>query len=228
MRRKKVIAIPDETTLRSIKEIEERKAAEEEKPVKRGRGRPKGIKSSPDVNAFNTHLVDPKTGAVVSATSQNNRVIGRIGDEKVTIFVQYHIDMLQMRQGVDKKNVPDLYRRLIEYLQYCAERGIIPNNMNAYFAIGINKQDIYSWKNGQTGTPEHKKFANDVSQLFASIHEQGGAEGVVNPILSIFWAKTHDGLSDQPKIEVAINDPLGEKRSAEDIVQKYSDIELPD
>ena len=210
--------IPDSEALKQIENLQN--------PPKRKRGRPKGSKNKPGVTKAAISLVDPKTGVVVSNNAAQSQIIARMGDERVTAFVQYHMDMLQMRQGVDKKNVPDLYQRFYRYLAYCAEKGIIPNNMNAYFAIGITKQDISAWNAGQR-SPEHKQFAEDIKQFFASIHEQAGGEGIVNPILSIYWSKAHDNLSDQPKIEVSIEDPLGQRASSEEIAARYSSL-LPE
>lgn len=210
--------IPDSETLKGIENLQN--------PPKRKRGRPKGSKNKPGVTKAAISLVDPKTGVVVSNNAAQSQIIARMGDERVTAFVQYHMDMLQMRQGVDKKNVPDLYNRFYRYLAYCAENGIIPNNMNAYFAIGITKQDISVWNAGQR-SPEHKQFAEDIKQFFASIHEQAGGEGIVNPILSIYWSKAHDGMVEAQKLEVVNTDPLGEKQSSEQIAQKYAGI-LPE
>ena len=215
--------IPDEDVLKQIEAMEAAQA-----PVKRKPGRPKGSKNKPGSKKHvfpneSRQLVDPKTGIVVSNNAAQSQIIARMGDERVTAFVQYHMDMLKMRQGVDKKNVPDLYNRFLAYLGYCAEHGIIPNNMNAYFAIGIIKQDISAWKAG-TRTPEHKQFAEDITQFFASIHEQAGGEGIVNPILSIYWSKAHDGMVEASKLEVVNADPLGEKQSAEQIADKYRDV----
>lgn len=202
-----------------------------EQPVKRKPGRPKGSKDSrprnytPRIDKKNA-LIDPKTGIVIQGNGANARIMGRIGDEKVTKFVQYHMDCLKMRQGVDRKNVIDLYNRFYKYLAYCAEHGILPNNMNAYLAIGISKDDIRRWSSGEQGTPEHKQFARDVKDFFASIHEQGGMDGMFNPILSIFWSKAHDGMIEASKVEVTQNEPLGERKSAEEIAKTYAD--LPD
>ena len=207
--------IPDSEALKQIEELQD--------PPKRKRGRPKGSKNKPGVTKAAISLVDPKTGVVVSNNAAQSQIIARMGDERVTAFVQYHMDMLQMRQGVDRKNVPDLYNRFYRYLAYCAEKGIIPNNMNAYFAIGITKQDISAWNAGQR-SPEHKQFAEDIKQFFASIHEQAGGEGIVNPILSIYWSKAHDGMVEAQKLEVVNTDPLGEKRSSEEIARTYADI----
>ena len=215
--------IPDEDVLKQIEAME---AAQT--PVKRKPGRPKGSKNKPGSkpHVFKEeyrNLVDPKTGIVVSNNASQSLTIARMGDERVSAFVQYHMDMLKMRQGVDKKNVPDLYNRFYIYLAYCAEHGVIPNNMNAYFAIGIVRQDISAWKAG-TRTPEHKQFAEDIAQFFASIHEQAGGEAIVNPILSIYWSKAHDGMVEASKLEVVNTDPLGEKQSAEQIADKYRDV----
>ena len=215
--------MPEEAILKQIEEMQ--------KPPKRGPGRPKGSKNKPGSKKHefpneSRQLVDPKTGIVVSNNAAQSQIIARMGDERVTAFVQYHMDMLKMRQGVDKKNVPDLYNRFFNYLGYCAEHGIIPNNMNAYFAIGISKDNIGAWYAGR-GTPEQKQFADDIKQFFASIHEQAGGEAIVNPILSIYWSKAHDGMIEAQKLEVVNTDPLGEKQSSEQIAQKYAGI-LPE
>lgn len=210
--------IPDADTLKQIEELQN--------PPKRKRGRPKGSRNKPGVDKAAHSLIDPKTGIVVNNNAAQSQIIARMGDKRVSAFVQYHMDMLTMRQGVDKKNVPDLYQRFFNYLTYCAQHGIIPNNMNAYFAIGITKTDIYTWNAGQR-TPEHKQFAEDIKQFFASIHEQAGGEGIVNPILSIYWSKAHDGMIEAQKVEVVNTDPLGEKQSSSEIAQKYADI-LPE
>ena len=215
-----MITIPEEAILKQIEEMQN--------PPKRGPGRPKGSKNKPGSkpHVFKDEykqLVDPKTGIVVSNNAAQSQIIARMGDERVTAFVQYHMDMMKMRQGVDKKNVPDLYNRFLNYLDYCAKHGIIPNNMNAYFAIGITRQDIGAWYAGR-GTPEQKQFAEDIKQFFASIHEQAGGEGIVNPILSIYWSKAHDSLSDQPRIEVTVTDPMGERQSSEEIAERYRDL----
>ena len=153
--------------------------------------------------------------------------MGKMGDDRVSAFVRYHIDMMQMRQGCDYKNIPDLYTRFYRYLQYCEEHNIVPNNMNAYFAIGITRQQVSAWKRKVEGTPDHQKFAEDITQFFESIHEQGAIDGMFNPISAIFWQKAHDGMIEASKMEVIQTDPLGEKKSAEKIAEQYADI-LPD
>ena len=162
------------------------------------------------------------------ANPSTREIAMKMGDEKVSRFVQYHVDLFKMGQGVNKKDISDLQERFANYLHYCVEHGIVPNNMSAYLAMGVNNKELQMWRQGVRGTPEHKRFAEEVAAFFASIHEQGGTDGVMNPIQTIFWQKAYDGLSDQPKIEVQVNDPLGDKRTAQDIAEKYGEVELPD
>lgn len=169
-------------------------------------------------------LIDPETGLVIENRGQTAMIVGRMGDERVTEFVKYHMEMMAMREGVDKRDVNDLRTRFINYLGYCAEHGIVPNNANAYFAMGVSKDDISKWHLGKAGTPEHKEFADMVKQFFASIHEQGSTDGVLNPISAMFWQKAYDGLIEASKVEVVQDDPLGERRSSAEITAKYADI----
>jgi len=222
--------MPQEQVLRQIEEMQ---AAEEAAHGKRKAGRPKGAKDKVPrkqrVLDKTAHmLVDPETGVVVRNEGQSAAIIGRIGDERVTQFVLYHMDMMKMREGCNTKDVPDLYQRFYRYLAYCAEHAIVPNNMNAYYAIGVDNNTIGAWKRGAWGTPEQQKFARDITGFFASIHEQAPTDGLMNPISAMFWQKAHDGLIEASKLEVVNQDPLGDKKSAEDIAKAYSEVELPD
>ena len=179
-----------------------------------------------DLRQYKDTAIDPETGYAITVNGTQKSIVGRMGDERVTAFVRYHMDMLAMRQGCDKRDVQDLYQRFYRYLGYCAEHGIVPNNMNAYFAIGLSPQDVPAWRRGVGGSPEHRAFAETLSGFFASVHEQGATDGVLNPISSIFWQKAHDGLVEASKLEVVQEDPLGDRKSAEEIAKKYT--ELPD
>ena len=174
------------------------------------------------------HLIDPETGLAVNTKGNAGAVIAKMGDEKVSQFVAYHMEMLKMREGVDKSDVDDLFNRFIEYLMYCAEHGIIPNNMNCYFALGLSRQNVSSWKNGTSGSTRQQEFARMLSDFFASVHEQAATDGIVNPIYSMWLQKAHDHMIEAQKVEVVTDDPLGQKRSAEEIAKAYSGIDLPD
>lgn len=186
------------------------------------RGRPKGCKDKKPRKKMHDEIT------IRPSAAMNAKIVRNIGDEKVAAFVQYHLDCLKMRQGVNKKDAQELYDRFLRYLEYCAEHGVIPNNMNAYLAIGVSKSEISEWKSGTKGTEAHRKFAQDITSFFASIHEQGAADGIFNPISSIFWQKAHDGMVEAQKLEVSQTDPLGETKSGEEIAKRYEGVDLPE
>ena len=72
----------------------------------RKRGRPKGSKDKvprakpgekSNLSKANNVLVDPVTGIAVQNRNKTAVTIQHMGDERVTAFVQYHVDMLKMR-----------------------------------------------------------------------------------------------------------------------------------
>jgi len=170
----------------------------------------------------NTDMIITNGGGIMQ------RTVGQIGEDKVGAFIDYHIQLFQMGKGVNKEDVDELYLRFVRYLEYCSEHNIMPGNMAAYMAIGVTSEDIRHWASGKKGTPRHKQFAQDVRAFFNAVHEQAPMEGLLNPILSIFWQKAYAGLSDQPQPESEDTNPLGEQQSAEQIAAKYSEVQLPD
>jgi hypothetical protein len=67
--------------------------------------------------------------------------------------------------------------------------------------------------------------------FFASIHEQGGVEGMINPILTIWFQKAYDAMRESDGKELAGDtSPLGERQSAESIAAKWesADVVLQD
>ena len=152
----------------------------------------------------------------------------KMGDDNVGEFVKYHVELMSMGQRINKKDPGELYDAFVHYLEYCAEHNIIPTNGSAYLATGCSKQEMSAWRQGKRGTAGHQKFAELVSAFFASIHEQSGTEGVVNPIFAMWQMKSHDGMIEASKVEVVNNDPLGDKKSAEQIAKEYDEVDLPD
>jgi hypothetical protein len=51
---------------------------------------------------------------------------------------------------------------------------------------------------------------------------------MMNPIFAMWLQKAHDNMIEASKIESVDANPLGESQSAEEIVDKYKGVELPD
>lgn len=186
-----------------------------------------GIDKVKMMGSGDNRYVDPDTGLVVDAHGGNAMVIGHMGDEKVSAFVDFHLNCYAMRQGCDKRDVNDLLTRFMRYIAYCKECGAIPSEASARLAIGVSSRDINDWVNGTRGTPEHKQFAQDFKAFMEAANEQAANNGLINPVIYIFRGKSMYAMNDQPKVEVEVHDALGERQSAEEISKRYADI-LPE
>lgn len=143
---------------------------------------------------------------------------------KITAFMMV---VQNISAGRDIKDTNDLRRRFYTYCALSEACGMRLGNMNAYHAMGITMQQAYSWKIGGAGsTPERRELIAEVDSVCSGSREMLASMGQINPVLAIFWQKNFDGLRDVQEHSVYQGDPLGEKRSAAEIAEQYSD--LPD
>ena len=143
---------------------------------------------------------------------------------KITAFAMV---VQNISVGRDLKDTNDLRRRFYTYCALSEACGMRVGNMNAYHAMGITMQQAWAWKTGGAGSnPERRELIAEVDAVCSGSREMLAASGAINPILAIFWQKNYDGMRDVQEHSVYQGDPLGEKRSAAEIAEQYSD--LPD
>lgn len=126
---------------------------------------------------------------------------------------------------IDKTNVDSLEERFNMYIQFCINNDMKIGNQACYFALGINKDDVYDWTHGRKGTPRHSDFIKKVREFCAAYREFLMQDGKVNPVTGIFWQKNYDGLKDQQDLVLTPNQRLSDMDTAS-IAEKYK--ELPD
>ena len=143
---------------------------------------------------------------------------------KITAFMMV---VQNISVGRDIKDTNDLRRRFYTYCALSEACGMRLGNMNAYHAMGITMQQAWQWKTGGSGSnPERRELIAEVDAVCSGSREMLASMGQINPVLAIFWQKNYDGLRDVQEHSVYQGDPLGEKRSAAEIAEQYSD--LPD
>ena len=82
-------------------------------------------------------LVDPETGLVIENLGNNALVIGKMGDDRVSAFVRYHMAMLEMRQGIDKSRAfHKVASTRISYTKSCQDAALWLSL--CYFLYGSN------------------------------------------------------------------------------------------
>lgn len=201
-------------------EDRKKKAAEAEAP-KRPRGRPKGSKNKRTI-AEETALTNWQNSPLSPSMREDKADLNRMAGWFVT-------ECLKLGQTTDANNIDSLYDALQKYVELCTTSGMPMLVKTCNLALGVNGVTLTKWKNGtQRGNdPRYAEFANLVESVIAAGIEAAGAAGSLDKILTIYFTKAHFNYSDQPKVQVEINDPLGQKRSAKEIVETYSSI-LPE
>lgn len=223
---------------------------ENEKPVKKKRGRPPGSPNKngtpygrkPGSGRKKMSTVLNESGGVDPIPPSQEIVASRppkpldltreitpvtalpVPDEATAVPTMIRT-VLAIRSTVDLDDPITLWNALEQYLNLCATTGMKITNGTLYMACGIGRAEIHNWEFGlrRQNNPEYRKFAVMCKSVCAAAREQYGIEGQTNAILTIFHQKFYDGFTDTPQKE-AVKDPLGEISDPEKIAEKYADI----
>ena len=201
-------------------EDRKKQQAEAEAP-KRGRGRPKGSKNKRTIAESNM-LANWQNSPLAPQMREDKADLNRMAGWFVT-------ECLKLGQTTDANNIDSLYDSLQKYVGLCTTSGMPMLVKTCNLALGVNGVTLTKWKNGtqRANDPRYREFAELVEAVISAGIEAAGAAGALDKILTIYFTKAHFNYSDQPKVQVEINDPMGEKRSAKEIVESYSAL-LPE
>jgi hypothetical protein len=128
---------------------------------------------------------------------------------------------------VNNKDIPAMEQRLAEYLELCQKYGIKVGNQSCYFALNIDKDDVYNWTHGLSRSAEFGDFIKKVQKICAMYRENLMQDGQINPVTGIFWQKNYDGLKDQQEVVLTPNNPLGNQTDPEELKRKYIEATIP-
>lgn len=183
--------------------------------------KPKPQKAEPP-----SRLVKPLSETLASigpALSESNR--GRAAAATAHVM-----ECMDIGRTVDNENPDSLFNGLKAYVQLCLERDFPMTISNACLALGVARKTLLAWKQGQahTDNPEFQKLAESVYTIVQGGVEATMANGVLNPVLGIWWEKAHFDMKEADRVQEVRADPLGEAKSAEQIAAQYEDLPLPD
>ena len=114
--------------------------------------------------------------------------------------------------------------RLNDYFRQCNEEGQMPTVEDMALALGTTRQSVWEWENGQSCSRDRSYMVKKAKAIIAGIDAKLAAEGKIPQVVYIFRAKNFYGMKDQQDVIVTPNtDPLGDRRSGEELTQKYID-----
>lgn len=169
----------------------------------------------------------------LAATYSNNAIAKSIlkGDNvgRASAVNTHLVQCITIGSMVDIENINSLYAAFEAYIKLCAESDCPITLTSACLAIGINKGTLVAWRNGKSRGKEYKEFANSVYYVIQAGIETCMAVGLINPIIGIWWEKSHfrEIEADKGMAQDNLSD-FDTKKSAEDIVAEYEGMVLPD
>ena len=140
--------------------------------------------------------------------------------------VNVHVGMcVALGAQVDIENINSLYAAFENYLKLCAENDCPLTITSACLACGIKPGTLSQWRTGKVRTEDYKEFAESVTYAVQAGIESMMAAGIINPVVGIWWEKSHFNMIEAARAEAVQDDPLGQRKSAEEIAAEYEGIE---
>lgn len=179
----------------------------------------------PKAEVQNVKMLTPlrDTLAAFPALKQENQ--GR-----ATATVDHVMRCMDIGRTVDSENIDSLYNGLKAYVELCYASDFPMTVANLCLCLGVARKTVIAWKDGlaHREDPEFKRFAENAFNIIQSGIEATMATGLLNPVLGIWWEKSHFDMKEADKADTIRDDPLGQSKTAEQIAAEYSDLELPD
>lgn len=129
---------------------------------------------------------------------------------------------------VDVEDINSLYAAFENYLKVSAENDCPLTITSACLACGITTSTLSGWRSGKTRTSDYKEFADSLTFAVQAGIESMMAAGIINPVVGIWWEKSHFHMIEANRSEGNAADPLGQKKSAQEIAAEYDGVELPE
>lgn len=111
---------------------------------------------------------------------------------------------------IDISDPKQVEERLTLYFNYCAENDRKPQVVGMANWLGISRQALNEWKNGEVRSATHgdiiKKAYNVIEEMWVDFMQSGK----INPATGIFLAKNFFQYSDTQQVVLTPNNPMND------------------
>lgn len=190
-----------------------------EETTKRGRGRPplspEEKKERAELRKLNPAPPTKGFGALQNMEPGDN---SKYLVHALTIMEQPPIDISDPRQ---------VEQRIHWYFEHCANSDVKPTVNGMCNALRINKDTIFTWKNGEYRKGTHQEVVLRAYRVLEELWENYMLNGKINPVSGIFLGKNFWNYADKQEYVVTPNTGVApEAMDVATIEAKYA--ELPD
>lgn len=121
----------------------------------------------------------------------------------------------------DPKQVED---RLKWYFDHCADDDMKPTVNGMCNALGIHRDTLCDWKNGDNRAATHQPIIQRAYRLLEEMWEMYMMNGKINPVSGIFLGKSMFGYQDKQEIVVTPKNIMDDYQDRKVIEAKYAEL----
>ena len=191
---------------------------------------PRKIKPPRGAELFDEVLDRPLTGTGGRFATPSARMqLIEQDDEKRAFMAKSIINNLMFYQkGMQEPvtNDDELCERINWFFMTCAETQQLPSVEKLSNAIGIHRNTLLRWGNGDLKgfSPVTKDIVTQAKQILASLDAELASEGKTQPVVYMFRAKNFYDMRDQNEVVVTPNMTTIERVDPAAIEAKYAEL----
>lgn len=119
---------------------------------------------------------------------------------------------------------PEQVKNAIDnYFNSCIEKNIRPGNLGLYAALDLDKRQVFELVNGRIklgASLQSIELIKKAIKALSLYRELLGSTNKLSAPVLIFWQKNYDGLTDEQKIEIAMNNNMQPEMTTDEIRQQ--------
>lgn len=126
---------------------------------------------------------------------------------------------------IDISDPKQVEERIMWYFNHCAEDDMKPSVVGLANALGIHKDTLITWRNGEFRANTHQAIAVKAHRVMEELMVQYMQNGKINPVSGIFLMKNLlSGYSDKQEVVLTPNQPKLSDADITTIEAKYAEL----
>ena len=159
-------------------------------------------------------MMDKQTAEQIVKKKRNRPDLANFGEENVqkgdnTRYLRHALATLNL-PPIDISDDKQVSERIDWYFNHCINDDMKPTVMGLCNSLGISRDTIRSWYNGETRSSTHSDLIKKAYKMLEALWEDYMMNGKINPASGIFLGRNHWGYRDTIDLVVTPNNPLGD------------------
>ena len=138
-----------------------------------------------------------------------------------TRFIAFQLKVYNLPE-IDMKDADAVSSRIEEYFKICMESDMKPAVTGLALALKMSRENLWKYREEKVGSREVCNLIKRAYYLLENYWEIMMQNGKINPVSGIFLAKNHFGYQDKQDVVITPNNPLQERRTAEELAEEYA------